>query len=342
MMKAAVHTGAFDLEVVETETPPVREYDDVLVKVASVGICGSDKHDLETPPRRRQIPGHEFAGVVAATGTEPAGFAVGDRVFVHPKARCGVCTECRKKPRGHCLHPAVYGCRGDQPPGAMAEYCLVRTENLVRVPDEIPLAHAALVDPVAVAVDAMQSGPGVADQDCVILGAGVIGLLLAQVLKLHGAGRVALVDIRPSHLKIGRELGDFETFLSDDVDRVSCDLEQLDSALYFELAGGESPTLDIAIRAIRKGGTILLVSQRPKGAWINYQFVLFKHLTLRGVSMASQDPWGEATKLVFERKIRLDPILTHHFPLDEVNEAVRTAVEEDSLKVMIHPNPEII
>ena len=340
-MKAAVHTGTFDLQVVETETPPVREYDDVLVKVATVGICGSDKHDFETPPRRRQIPGHEFAGVVAAVGSEPAGFAVGNRVFVNPKTRCGVCTECRSKPRGRCIRPSVYGCRGDQPPGAMAQYCLVRTENLVRVPDDVPLVQAAFVDPVAVAVDAMKSGPDVAGQDCAILGAGVIGLLLAQILKLHGARRVALVDIRPSHLETGRELGDFETYLSDDVDRVSRDLEKLDSAIYFELAGGEAPTLDIAIRAIRKGGTILLVSQKPKGAWINYQFVLFKHLTLRGVGMASEDPWGEATRLVFERKIRVDPIISHHFSLDDVNEAVRTAVEEDSLKVMIHPNPDV-
>ncbi len=336
-MKAAVHTGPFTLEVRDVPVPEIAEPDDVLVRVAAVGICGSDKHDLETPPRREQIPGHEFTGVVAAVGKDSAGFRVGDRVLVNPVTRCGRCEACRRTPPAPCLRPVVYGCRGDQPPGAMAEYCKVRAEDLSRVPDDVSLEEMALTDPLAVAVHAVNSGPPVRGENCAVLGAGVIGLLLAQVLRLRGAARIALLDILPSHLEMGRRLGDFECFSGEDADRAAADLEAFDCGVWYELAGGEAPTLDIAIRASRRHGRIILISQRPKGVWINYQMVLFKQLVLQGVALTSKESWAEASALIASRRVKAAPLITHRFPLEEVNEAVRTAVRGDSLKVMIRP-----
>lgn len=341
-MKAALHTDALKLEIVRKEVPRVVDPDHVLLRVGAVGFCGSDKHDLETPPRVRQTPGHEFAGVIEELGSDPAGFAVGERVLSSPRAWCGECAECRKSPRGRCERGGVYGCRGSQhPPGAMAEYVLVRAANLARIPDDVSMEEALMVDPLSTAVHAIDLGPDVTGETCVVMGAGVIGLMLAQVLKLRGGARVALVDVLQSHLETARELGEFETLVGDDREALVGRLEALSSGVYYELAGGESPTLDIAIQCIRRGGSILLVSQRPKGVWLNYQWVMGKQLCLQGVAGHSDRAWDEAVELIFRHRVNVAPLITHRYPLEQAQEALMTAVEGDSLKVVLKPNGEV-
>lgn len=338
-MKAAVHTDALFLDIQDRDIPPITQPDHVLVRVAAVGICGSDKHDLDHPPRQPQVPGHEFSGWVAETGGQAGGFSEGDPVLVRPLARCGQCEGCLASPKARCTWGGVYGCRGNnQPPGAMAQYVRVLAENLTRVPEGISLEEAALADPLAVAIHAIRCGPDVRGRACVVLGAGVIGLLMAQVLKLRGAGQVVLVDIQTSHLKAASMLGDFTLLDSSNRDEVTRTLSSLNCGIYYELAGGEAPTLDIAIDAIARHGWILLVSQRPGGSWINYQHVLFKQLTLRGIAGIGDEAWAEAEQLIFGRKLHLQPLITHRFPLESATEALRVAVEGESLKVMLHPN----
>lgn len=342
-MKAALHSGAFELQIVDRPQPEIADEDHVLLRVGAVGICGSDKHDLETAPRVPQTPGHEFAGVVAALGTSPGPFRPGDRVLVRAQARCGRCPACCRRPRGECENPGVYGCRGQQhPPGAMAEYVLVRTENLTRLPDHVSFDHAAMADPLAVALHAIELGPPVAGQTCVVMGAGVIGLLLGQCLLQRGAGRVVMVDVLPSHLETARVLGLHECLLATSREHLVPRLMALESSLYYELAGGDSPTLDIAVQCIRPSGTILLISQRPKGVWLNYQSVMFKQLRLQGVAGLSDTNWDEAIRLIFNGAVALDPLITHRFPLAQVATALHTAVEGDSLKVIIHPNADLV
>lgn len=322
--------------------PGIRDADDVIVRVGCVGLCGSDKHDLDHAPERPQIPGHEFAGVVEKAGPDAAEFLPGDRVLIKPLTRCGRCEECLKAPRGKCLSPGVYGCRGVQhPPGGMAELALVRAENLWRIPDGVSLAEAALADPLAVAIHAIERGPAISDEACVVMGAGVIGLLLAQVLQIEGAGKIALVDIRPSHLEVATSLGDIATYLADDEDRLRRDLAALDSGIFFELAGGDSNTLEIAVASARRGGTVLLVSQRPRGVWLNYQRVMGNELELRGVSGVTDTAWRRALALLFSGKIVTAPLVTHTYPIEEATQALLTACHGDSLKVCVLPNPEL-
>lgn len=342
VMKAALHTNALHLDLVEKEIPRILDPDHVLLKVVAVGFCGSDKHDLETAPRVEQTPGHEFAGVIEQLGSEPGEFRVGDRVVCSPRAFCGVCANCQDRPNKPCEKGGVYGCRGVQnPPGAMAEYVLVRTCNLTKVPNDVSLEEACFVDPLAVAVHAVNLGPDVTGETCVIMGAGVIGLLLAQVLKLRGAKSVVLVDISQSHLEVGKLLGDFETCLATDQNRLVSELTNKHSSIYYELAGGESPTLDIAIQCIERDGFILLISQRPKGVWLNYQWVMGKQLTLKGVSGHTDEAWEEAVHLICSHKMKVAPLITHRYPLTHVNEALMTAINGNSLKVLLKPNGDI-
>ncbi len=342
VMRAALHTGGCRLDVRTVPAPQVTDPDHVLVRVAWVGFCGSDKHDLDHPPRMVQIPGHEFSGVVEETGPEVEGFSRGDRVAVRPRARCGRCPDCLARPRRRCLAGGVYGCRGNgQPPGAMAEYVLVRAENLTRVPDDVTLQEAALADPLAVAVHSIDCGPDVRGRDCVVLGAGVIGILLAQVLRLRRAREIVMVDIRESHLEQAKALVDCRCLPADDRQAATEALARLDCGIFYELAGGDAPTLDMAIDAAAEGGWVLLVSQRPGGAFINYQRVLFRQLTLRGVASVSDEAWEEALRLIFTRSIRLLPLVTHVFPLEDATPALMTALEGEALKVMLRPHGDI-
>ncbi len=226
----------------------------------------------------------------------------------------------------------------NQPPGRWPSIPCV-TENLN--PSENPSGGSRSDRSLAVAIHAANLAPDVSGRDCVVRGAGAIGLLLGQVLKLRGAQRVAMVDVLESHLATAARLGDFECIDSRDRQSATEQLRNFGSGIYFELAGGEAPTLDIAIDAIAKDGWILLVSQRPAGAWINYQRVMFQQLTLKGVAGTSDESWAEAEDLIFTREVQIQPIITHRYPLEVANEALMTAVKGDSLKVVIVPNGEI-
>ena len=124
--------------------------------------------------------------------------------------------------------------------------------------------------------------------------AGSIGIVIAELLERRRAGRIALVDIVPSHLETAAPLGNFEAFLTDDREGVTAELAALEAAVWFECAGGISPTLDIAIEAAPRGARVVLVSQRPEGAWINYQWVMGKELTLQGSAGHLPEEFAEA------------------------------------------------
>lgn len=333
-MRAAIHTDACRLDLVEKPVPEIEE-DEALLKVTVVQFCGSDKHDLDHAPQRPQTPGHEFAGVIERIA-DGSGFSVGQRVAVMPGYRCGKCEGCRAGRR--CKQGGVYGCRGEQhPPGALAEYIKVKIGCLHAIPDHLSLDAAVWVDPVAVALHAINLAGPIEGRDCVVLGAGAIGIVLAQILRRRRAGRIALVDIVPSHLETAARLGEFECLLSDDQRRVTETLTTWEAPVWFELAGGKSPTLDIAIEAAPSAARIVLVSQRPEGAWINYQWVMGKELTLQGSAGYAQEDFPEALDLLAAGAVEVMPLVTSTLPLDRVQEALDAAYRPESIKVAVKP-----
>lgn len=333
-MRAAVHTDSCRLDLVEEPLPEIDE-DEALLKVMVVQFCGSDKHDLDHPPQRPQTPGHEFAGVIERIA-DGHGFSLGQRVAVMPGYRCGKCEGCRTG--GRCEKGGVYGCRGVQhPPGAFAEYIKVKINCLHPIPDHLSLDVAAWADPVAVALHAIDLAGPVDGQNCVVLGAGSIGIVIAQILEHRRVSRIALADIVPSHLETAARLGDFECLLSDDPRRVTETLTVCEAPVWFELAGGKSPTLEIAIEAAPRRARLVLVSQRPEGAWINYQWVMGKELTLQGSAGYAPEDFVEAFDLLATGSIEVMPLVTSVFPLDHIQEALDAAYRPESIKVTVKP-----
>jgi len=327
-MLAAYHVAPNRLELREVPSPELAE-GEALIRVKACAFCGSDKHDLVHASGEPRVPGHEFAGVVEEVRDESR-VVVGDPVVVDPIMRCGECDYCRDGRDHLCRSMAVIGC---QTAGGFAELVKAPTRNLHPMPDSVSFEAATLADPLAVALHAVELAPPVAGQRCLVLGAGTIGLLVGQVLALHGAGEVRLADIEESHLELARYLGRFQTVnlatQPTDALLTECDLA-------VELAGGTAPTLGLAIASLRKGGVALCVAQRPP-CDIPYPSLLFRELRLQGVFGQRSPNFVEAIHLLGTRRIDGEALITDRFPLADVQDAFDRFLEPSSVKVVVCP-----
>lgn len=327
-MLAAFHVAPNRLELRDVPAPVPGE-DEALIRVRACGFCGSEKHDLSREPVEPRIPGHEFCGVVEQA---PAGaaFSPGAPVVVDPIMRCGQCDYCPEGRDHLCRSMAVIGC---QTPGGFAEFVKTPVRNLHALPAGLSFEAATLADPLAVALHAADLAGSTEGKRCLILGAGTIGLLLAQVLAMRGAARICLADIEESHLAIARRLGSFETVLVGGSQPAAL---PADCDLAVELAGGSGPTLGLAVDSVRKGGTVLCVAQRPPTE-IAYPTVLFRELRLQGVFGQRSVDFAEAVRLLADKQIEGEILVTDCFPLADVQAAYERFLEPSSVKVVVLP-----
>src|SRR5687767_8476767 len=210
-MKALLLKEYRSLEVVDFPKPDFGPQE-LLVRVAACGICGSDVHGYDGSTGRRIPPlvmGHEAAGVIEQVGSEVRNFAVGDRVTFDSTVYCGECEFCRAGRANLCDNRQVLGvsCGDYRRHGAFAEYVAVPARICYRLPDSLPLEHAALIETVSVAVHAVKRSPPKPDDDVAIIGSGMIGLLVIQVLRHTGCRRLIAVDVDEDRLKLARKLG---------------------------------------------------------------------------------------------------------------------------------------
>ncbi len=329
-MLAAVLYGVGDLRVEERPRPePARGQ--VLVRVAACGVCGSDvprifEHGTYRFPL---IPGHEFAGRVAACGEGVEGWAEGDPVTVFPLLPCRRCRYCERGVFELCDHYDYLGSRSD---GAFAEYVVAPAWNLVRVPAAVPLDHAALTEPASVALHALRRFGVAAGDRVAILGAGPIGLLLAQWARALGAGRVFLFDLVAEKLAAARELGFADTINSsecDPVERALAETEGVGVDLVVEAAGVPATVVQ-AIQMARKLGKIVLMGNPAAGVTLSQEVLwslLRKQLTIRGTWNSSfarlpRSEWATSLEAMARGGLRIEPLITHRFPLAQANEAL--------------------
>lgn len=269
---AAVWYGARDVRVETRKSAPIKA-DEVRIKVAKCGICGSDLHEYVDGPHAipvslphkisgRQAPiilGHEFSGTVLEVGHAASGLTVGQRVAVEPEYRCGICAACRRGDYNLCADMGFAGLMGD---GGMAEEAVVPAYMVHALPDVVSFRQAAVLEPAAVALHAIRRSGLAAGMRCAVIGAGPIGLLLVQLAKLAGAREIAVSDISGSRLELAHELG--ATITVDAAHRsladVVCDVD-----ISFEAVGLQA-SLDQSFKVLRKGGRLVLVGlfgQRP-------------------------------------------------------------------------------
>jgi L-iditol 2-dehydrogenase len=325
-----VEYGRF--EFVDLPVPEIGE-NDVLIQVRACGICGSDVHGMDGSTGRRLPPivmGHEAAGQVAALGSNVTGWSVGERVNFDPTFYCGTCPYCLRGETNLCDNRQVPGvsCNEYRRNGAFAEFLVVPSRNLYRLPDNMTFEQAAMVEPVSVAVHGvkllnLKKGDRVA-----VVGCGMIGFLIVQVLKAKGAGEVIAVDIDPKKLELAKSVGADSTCVS------SAGME-LDGAIE---AVGITATVDIAIRSVRKGGTVSLVGNMSPKVEIPLQVVVQRELAVNG-SCGSQLDYPESIELIASGAVNVSPMITARISLDQTKEYFDRLYKQEAglMKVIVCP-----
>ena len=331
-MNALVLHGVGDarLERIPTPKPGPGE---VLVRIGSCGVCGSDiprifeKGTYKFPT----VCGHEFAGTIAAVGPGVARYSVDDRVAVYPLVWCGECPPCEQGRYAQCYDYDYLGSRSD---GAFAEYVVAPERNLVRVPEGVTLEEAAMTEPAAVALHALKRAGGCKPGETVaIYGAGPIGILVAQWARSMGAERVILFDLVEEKLRLARSL-DFEFSLQAykmDCVGIVYDLTNGEGVdISVEAAGRPKPLLQ-ALQSANRGGRVVLLGNPSDEVTISAELIsqaMRKEVQILGTwnsefsGSGDDDDWREVLKAVANKKIDLKSLITHRVGLKNALEAL--------------------
>ena len=321
-MKALLLTSYMHLELTDMPKPEVGP-DDVLVRVRACGICGSDVHGFDGSTGRRLPPivmGHEAAGDVVATGERAADLAIGQRVTFDSTIYCGRCFFCARGEVNLCDNREVLGVSPGpyRRHGAFAEYVLVPRRIVFPLPDSLGYEQAAMIEAVSVALHAVKISPVAAGDTAVVVGAGMIGLLAVQALKIAGCARVVAVDVEPKRLEMAQKLG---------ADCVFNPTATGVPAAVLELTGGRGADLAVecvganepvrtAIASVRKGGAVTLVGNVAPEIGLPLQSVVTRQIRLQG-SCASAGEYPEVIDLLAAGKIRVDPLISAVAPLED-------------------------
>ncbi len=296
---------------------------EVLIEVKASGICGSDVHGMDGRTGRRIPPiimGHEAAGVIAEAGAGVTDWRVGDRVTFDSTIYCGQCHFCRAGRINLCGNRRVLGvsCNEYRCDGTFAEYIAVPQRILYRLPEDLSFEHAAVVEPLSVAVHAVERAHPALNDTAVVVGAGMIGLLLIQVLRAAGCGTIIAVDLEKGKLDLAGKLG-ADIAVSPD----ACDVPRqvaehtagrnADAA--FEVVG-ITATLNTAISSLRKGGTLTLVGNLSPTVELPLQAAVTRELTIYG-SCASSGEYPACLDMIARGQVNVEPIISAVAPLAE-------------------------
>src|SRR5215831_6605517 len=299
-MKALLLSEYRRLEVTDVATPKPQA-GEVLLRVAACGICGSDVHGYDGSSGRRIPPivmGHEAAGVVAGIGEGVTGLSEGDRVTLDSTVYCGGCANCLRGDINLCDRREVLGvsCGDYRRAGAFAEFVAVPARIIHRLPDTLRFEEAALLEAVAVALHAVSLVAIAPGSTALVVGAGTIGLLLQQALRVAGCSHVFVADPDRTRLTLSQKLGATETISEHVVERVK-ELTSDNGVDVVAEAVGKSESIATSIDCVRKGGTVILVGNITPEVKIHLQKVVSRQLRLQG-SCASAGEYPRAIELM--------------------------------------------
>jgi L-iditol 2-dehydrogenase len=320
-MQALLLTEYKKLNLVQMPEPEIGP-DDVLIRVRACGICGSDVHGFDGSTGRRIPPlvmGHEAAGVVERVGSAVHDIAAGDRVTFDSTIYCGRCFFCARGEVNLCDNREVMGVSPGpyRRHGAFAEFVAVPRRIVYKLPDSLSFEQAALIEAASVAIHAVNLTPVHLGDTAVVLGAGMIGVLTIQALRLAGCTQVIAVDLEDSRLEMARAVGATETMrASADVrGAVLAHTDGHGAAVAVECVGAEPP-IRTAIASVRKGGAVTLVGNVTPQVSIPLQEVVTRQIRLQG-SCASNGEYPAAIALMASGALRVDPLISAVAPLTE-------------------------
>jgi L-iditol 2-dehydrogenase len=350
-MRAAVYRGVNDIRV-ETVPVPAIGPGELLVQIATCGICGTDLKKIHmgshSAPR---IFGHEMAGTVVRVGEGVTNYAAGDRVMTFHHVPCGDCYYCRKKTPSQCPLYLKTGVTAGFAPsgGGFSEYIrvmdfVVANRGVVRIPDDVPFEQAAFIEPVNTVLKGVKLLNLAADDTVLVIGQGPIGLMHAALARRTGA-RVLTSDLFPERHAIAARFGlkdPIHAGTENVVERVFAETEGRGADAVILAVGGNA-LIKTAMDAVRPGGKVMLFAQTQHGeATFDPAAVCVDEKTLLGSYSSSFSILDEVTDIVlggYRNGFDLTQLISHRFQLEQAVEAIEIAShpQAGSMKIMIEP-----
>jgi L-iditol 2-dehydrogenase len=335
-MRTSVLVGTKDLTI-ENRKLPEYASDEVLIKIAAVGVCGSDVHYyrhgrigdfvVDAP----LVLGHEVSGTIVAVGDDVDPSRVGQRVAIEPQRPCGKCRECRAGLYNLCPKMEFYA----TPPidGAFAEYAVIQDAFAHAIPDNLTDEAAALLEPLSVAITTMRKAHVVPGSSVLIAGAGPIGIICAQTAKAFGAAEVIVTDLVAEKRERALKYGATRV-----IDPVEIDIANagLDVNAFID-ASGSPRAVTAGIKAVRPAGHAVLVGLGNPEMTLPVEHIQNYEINVTGIFRYT-DTWPAAIHLVSSGLVELDSLVTGRFGLDEVEAALDSDQDPTSLKSVVYPS----
>nr|QBH74076.1 alcohol dehydrogenase [Thermobia domestica] len=333
-----------DLRLEQRPIPEPKD-DEVLLKMHSVGICGSDVHYLvngaigDFVVRSPMVLGHEASGIVAKVGKNVTNLKEGDRVAIEPGVPCRYCKFCKDGKYNLC--PDVIFCATPPIDGNLCRYYTHAADFCYKLPDHVSLEEGALLEPLSVGVHACRRAGITLGSVVLVTGAGPIGLVSLLAAKAMGASRVIITDIVAHRLEVAKEIGADDTLLMGKVSTEEA-AQQIEKILgrqpdkTIECSGAE-PCIQLAIQATESGGVIVLVGLGPPKVNVPLVNAACREIDIRGVFRYAND-YPLALSMVASGKLNVKKLITHNFKLEETAQAYETARTGagGAIKVMIN------
>ncbi|MEM5779620.1 MAG: zinc-dependent alcohol dehydrogenase family protein [Lawsonibacter sp.] len=340
-MKGSFYLGdrKFAVRELSNLTPQEGE---VRIRVAACGVCGTDVHIYHggkgsaevSPP---VVLGHEFSGVVEEIGPGVDIVAVGDRVTVDPNLYCGKCHYCQSGKKQLCTGLRAYGVNEN---GGFAQACVVKQEQCYKLSPTIPLKYGAMAEPLACAIHGVDQAKIRQGDTVCVLGGGAMGLIMVQLAKMAGASLVMLSEPVSLRREVGLKVGADAAVdpIQEDLPARVKELTGLDGVDVVIECVGNRIAMDQAFQVCKRGTTVLLFAVHPvdEGSEISPFDIYNKELTIVG-SMINPDTHGRAVALINSGRLQLEPLLTHSFPIVELEQAILTQMGRESIKVLVEP-----
>ncbi|MFA5291460.1 MAG: alcohol dehydrogenase catalytic domain-containing protein [Phycisphaerae bacterium] len=318
-MKALALTGLKKLEFLDVPQPKIVNDTDVLLKIAAVGVCGSDVHYYETGRVGAQVVtypyriGHECSATVTQVGKAVKNVKVGDNVVIEPAVSCHKCDQCKMGRENTCRNLTFLGTPG-QGDGCLCEYMVMPEEACLVINDKLTLIQAALCEPFTIGLYAVKQSQGPYSEKIAILGSGPIGLSCMTAAGIKGAKKIYMTDKINSRLAVAKKHGADWIGNPDEADIVEQikKLEPLGVDVVYECAGQQS-TIDQALEILRPGGKLVLVGI-PRESTMSFciDYARRKEITIVNIRRQNRTT-EESIELIADKKVNIDFMVTHRF-----------------------------
>lgn len=335
-MKGVFFESKENLIIREDLEKPSIASDEVLVKVKYCGICGSDIESYKTGTLEKPgiIIGHEFSGEVIEIGEEVKGWSLGERVAVNPSLPCNNCYWCNHNQENLCKWSSALGTTFN---GAMAEFVKVNAERLIKLPEDVSLEEGALLEPLAVALYAVEQSKFTVGENATVIGAGSIGLSTIQVLNAAGASEIFVLEPVDSKQSLAIDLGATEVFNPDKWGKINRRTNRNGPEYVFDCVGLPE-TISISLRLVKRGGMITVIGLYTEPFEIKgFISLMLKNITMRGVYGYVQDTFDLALKLIETNKVNVRPLISRKIKIDLVPELFTDLAKRkhEDIKVLV-------